>query len=40
MLEGNDNMDTMVSDNLLPIKKVRWKDNAETNSATEKDGKD
>ena len=39
VVEGDDTMDTIDTDNLLPIK-VRWKDIAETDSATEKDGKD
>ena len=33
MAEGDDITDTIIPDNLLPIKKVRWKDIAETNSA-------
>ena len=40
MMEGNNITDTMITDSLLPIKKERWKDIAELNSETEKDGKD
>ena len=40
MAEGDDITDTIIIYNLLPIKKIRWKDIAETNSATKKNGKD
>ena len=39
MVEGNNNKDILLTDNLLPNKKVRWKDIAESNSAAEKDEK-
>ena len=40
VVERDNITDTKITDNLLPIKNVRWKDIAETNSATKKDGKD
>ena len=40
VLEGDNVTDTMITDNLLLIKKVTWKDNVESNSATKKDEKD
>ena len=40
VVEGNNCTDIMITGNLLPNKKVRWKDIAGSNSATKKDGKD
>ena len=39
-VEEKNNTDIMITDNLLPNKKVRWKDIAESNSATKEDEKD
>ena len=40
MVEKEDTRGTGIENNLQPIKKVRWKDDADTISATEKDGQD
>ena len=36
MVEADNIADTLITDNLLPTKKVRWKDIAETDSAVKK----
>ena len=36
MVEADNSKDTLVTDNLLPTKKVRWKDIAEADSAFRK----
>ena len=40
MMEGNYITDTTIRGNLLLNKKIRWKDVAESNSASKKDRKD
>ena len=38
VVQKKDTRGTGIEDNLLPVKKVRWKDNADTISATKKNG--